>query len=171
MAPFRAIRSNRFLELGLALEKIFDANADLRLACEDSPDFPFLEVTETQAVGLRRKRDVFDLLDQLGRILEVKFHKLFYLRLACGFLAYVDEDRPRQRLVASVFDALCRGQDRSLAVVNSCSLEGLGILRVVGEAEVAEGIPVSCDSLDQHVVVFARRKVSTAGFCLAHDGL
>lgn len=53
-APLRAIRSVGFLKLGLALQKVFDANADLRLTCEDGSNFSFLEVTETQAVSLPR---------------------------------------------------------------------------------------------------------------------
>ena len=59
--------------------------------------------------------------------------------------------------------------DASGAVVDGDELELVEVLGVVGVAEIAEGVAVAVDALDEEVVVLAREIVGAAGPCLADD--
>src|SRR2546426_1619793 len=121
-------------------------------------------------VSTLRQRYVLYLLDQAGRVFEIKFHVLSDFGPAVeALLAHIDEDRTRERLIAAVFDGFGRGQYRAFAGVDGSRFQFLLVLDVIGETEVAQGIAVVGDTLNEHVIVFAGGKAAPAGFGIADD--
>src|SRR5690349_2019337 len=160
---------------GLLCEELLDRDADLR-AVERRAGLPVGEPLAGQLVGVRRQRDVADLLHQLRPLGQVVLDVRLHLGPVHLLARHVDEDRARQRLVGAVLDRLRARRDRPLAVVvlavvDRDQLQLVLVLGVVGVAEEGEAALVGRHALDEHVVVLARREVTTARVLLAHHRL
>ena len=81
-------------------------------------------------------------------------------------VVHVDEQRPRQRRVLAGLGGLGRRLDAAVAVVDRQRLERVGVLLVVGVAEVAGRTLGAGDTLDQDVVVLGGLVVVAGGLGL-----
>src|SRR6266496_3356233 len=159
------------LVLSFAFKQVVDFYTDFRFPAEYRSDFAFFHMLQADRVSILRQRYVLYLLDQAGRVFEIKFHVLSDFGPAIEtLLAYVDEDRTRERLIAAIFDGFGGGQYRTFAGIDRGRFQFLLVLDVIGETEIAQGIAVVGDTLNEHVIVFAGGKVAAAGFGLADDG-
>ncbi len=86
----------------------------------------------------------------------------------------VDQEGTREGRVRPVLHGLGRRFDtaftiRGVLVVYRHEFESIRVILVVGQAEVAQGIGVAYDTLNEHVVVFTGGKVRTARARFTYD--
>src|SRR5919106_1927423 len=111
------------------------------------------------------------LLGDLLLVLEVELDERLDLGSLQGLGARVDEQRPRQRLVAAVLHRLRARGDASVAAVDLDGLHRVRVLLGVGEAEVAHRTLRALHALNRDVVVLSGVVVGAAGSLFTVDRL
>src|SRR5918992_5373088 len=120
---------------------------------------------------LLRHGDEQCLLGDLLLVLEVELDERLDLGSLQGLGARVDEQWPRQRLVAAVLHRLRARGDASVAAVDLDGLHRVRVLLGVGEAEVAHRALRALHTLDGDVVVLRGVVVGAAGSLFTVDRL
>src|SRR5215211_101009 len=112
-----------------------------------------LQLGQALGVVLLGRGHVADVGDELRRLLQVERHELADLGLPERVLLDVDEQGAREGIVAGL-DRLGGGLDARGALLGDLDdLQAFLVVLVVGEAEVAPGVGLALDALDQGVVV------------------
>src|SRR5688572_21003692 len=91
-------------ELAFAGQQGVDGDAHLGYAAEHRAELLVVEVLERKLIGLIGQRHIADFLRQRGALGQRELDELADLGARCGRVANVDEQRPRQRLVAAIDD-------------------------------------------------------------------
>ena len=156
---------------GLALEHLFNPEADFRLATKNCSDLLLIEMFQVGSVGLRRQRKEFDFFHQRDSIFHIKLDKFPDLGLFRRFDVHVNEDRTGQWLIGAILHGLRGWDDGTLAAVNGDRFQLFLIFDIVGKAEKPEPVLVAGNALHQNVVILRRGKVAPARFSLADNGL
>ncbi len=117
-----------------------------------------------QVINTFRQRNVADLFGQLAGIINIELDKLLKGWRLQGIDADVDEQRTTEGRVLSALDSFRSGGYRrpGFGVNDFDSLQLVLVLEVVGTAKKPDGIRFVGNSVDQSVIVFAKRDALTA---------